>query len=615
MADQKFKSKVKLQGGANLSAQTANRVLVSDASKDIITSSVTDTELSYLSGADSNIQDQIDAHLNDASDAHDASAISVSAISGLTATDVQAALAEHQGEIEAAQADATQALSDAADAQADIDNHIADASDAHDASAISNVPSGNLAATDQQAVNNELQSDIDTRALDADVIKKNGSVAFTGDQSMGGFKLTNLAAPVSSGDAANKLYVDNALEGLKPKQAVRVATTANIDLSTDLENGDSIDGVTLATGDRVLVKDQSDPEDNGIYVVVASGAASRSTDFDSLSPIDEINKAYVPVQEGSANAGKLFVQYGTVTTLGTDAINFVFFNSISGLVGGEGITVSGSNISVDHDGEGLTFVGSGNAAQLAIELDGSTLSKSASGLKLGDTAVSPGSFGSATQVSTFTVDQQGRLTAASQTSIAIPASQVTDFDEAAQDAVGTILTDSNTIDFTYNDGTPSIVADVRTQMSITSDASGIKLSGDASTPGNNKYYGTDGSGTKGFHSFTTGSAGDLSEDSFSLANNVSSPADVTGFAFSNSVVRSFHCLVSVEIDATLDLFEQFEFSGINKAGSFEMAQSGVGDESGVVFTITAGGQVQYTSANYAGFVAGEIKFRAITTSV
>jgi hypothetical protein len=113
----------------------------------------------------------------------------------------------------------------------------------------------------------------------------------------------------------------------------------------------------------------------------------------------------------------------------------------------------------------------------------------------------------------------------------------------------------------------------------------------------------------------SGSAGDIVETSFSLANNQASPASVTGLAFSNSAVRGFKALVTVEIDATLDLFETFELVGINKAGSFEMAISAVGDDSGVVLSITAGGQVQYTSANYSGFSAGAIKFRAITTSI
>ena len=106
----------------------------------------------------------------------------------------------------------------------------------------------------------------------------------------------------------------------------------------------------------------------------------------------------------------------------------------------------------------MTFV----ATQLALELDGATLTKSSAGLKLSDTAVTPESFGSATETVSITVDQQGRLTAASEQLIDIPSTQVNDFVEAAQDAVGTILTDSADIDFTYNDGVPSITADLTT---------------------------------------------------------------------------------------------------------------------------------------------------------
>lgn len=257
-----------------------------------------------------------------------------------------------------------------------LNAHINDTTDAHDASAISNVASGNLVATDVQSALNELQSDIDTRSLDSAVIKKDGSVAFTAAQSMGGFKLTSVAPGTASSDAVNKGQMDAALEGLKPKTAVRVATTANITIATALNSGDVIDGVTLVDGDRVLVKDQTAAEANGIYVVSATPA--RSTDFDSLSPIDEVNGSLVAVQEGTTNAGKVFVQSGVVTTLDTDPINFVFFNSSASLVGGDGITVSGSNISVDHDGQGLQIV----STQLALELDGTTLSKSASGLKV-----------------------------------------------------------------------------------------------------------------------------------------------------------------------------------------------------------------------------------------
>lgn len=81
----------------------------------------------------------------------------------------------------------------------------------------------------------------------------------------------------------------------------------------------------------------------------------------------------------------------------------------------------------------------------------------------------------------------------------ITSAKVTDFNEAAQDAVGTILVDSTTIDFTYADATPSITAAAIVQMSITADASGLKLSGDSASPGNSKLYGTNGSGTKGWY--------------------------------------------------------------------------------------------------------------------
>jgi hypothetical protein len=87
--------------------------------------------------------------------------------------------------------------------------------------------------------------------------------------------------------------------------------------------------------------------------------------------------------------------------------------------------------------------------------------------------------------------------------------------ENAQDAVGNILTDTDTINFTYTDGTPSITADARLQMSLTSDSNGIKLSGDASSPGNTKLYGTDGSGTKGWYDQPRGMLG--SGDSMAFA--------------------------------------------------------------------------------------------------
>ena len=95
-----------------------------------------------------------------------------------------------------------------------------------------------------------------------------------------GGTITGLGAPSSSSDAATKNYVDNLVTGLKTRIITRVATTANINLSNALENGDTLDGITLSTGDKILVKDQTDATENGIYDVVASGTATRNTDYD-----------------------------------------------------------------------------------------------------------------------------------------------------------------------------------------------------------------------------------------------------------------------------------------------------------------------------------------------
>lgn len=108
---------------------------------------------------------------------------------------------------------------------------------------------------------------------------------------------------------------------------------------------------------------------------------------------------------------------------------------------------------------------------------------------------------------------------------------------------------------------------------------------------------------------------DIGETSFSAANNQSSPADVTGFAFNNLNVRSFKALVSVSIVATGSLFEVYELMGIQTGVGWQLSQVSTGDDSGVDFSVTTLGQVQYTSSNVTGFVSDTIKFRAWSTAV
>ena len=234
-------------------------------------------------------------------------------------------------------------------------------------------------------------------------------------------------------------------------------------------------------------------------------------------------------------------------------------------------------------------------------------------------------------------------------------------DERAQDSIGTILVDSSSIDFTYNDATPSITAavlpagvdhdqllnfvanehvDHSTVQITTITDSGLTGGGDITatrnlsvdingttaetTPSNLDkilIYDTSATALKSMtrENFLSGvplgSAGDINETSFSLANNQSTPADVTGFVFTAGVVRSFEALVSVEINATAELYEVLTLRGIQKNGSFEMSITSNGDESGVVFSITSTGQIQYIGADNAGFVSGLIRFRSQTTSI
>lgn len=153
----------------------------------------------------------------------------------------------------------------------------------------------------------------------ANFIKKDGSVAMTGALDMGSQLITNVSTPSAGTDAANKNYVDTAISSLNSlfdsKGSVRVATTAAGTLATSFENGDTVDGVVLATGDRILIKDQASQAENGIYTVNASGAPTRSTDMNDWA---EVPGAFVAVEEGTSNADTVWLctsnQGGTLNT-------------------------------------------------------------------------------------------------------------------------------------------------------------------------------------------------------------------------------------------------------------------------------------------------------------
>ena len=201
--------------------------------------------------------------------------------------------------------------------------------------------------------------------VDSSIIVASGANPFSAAQSMGGFKLTNLGAPSAAGDAANKSYVDSLAQGLTDfKASVRVASvsalsgTFNSGANTLVAGSNgalSIDGVALAIGDRVLLKDQTAALQNGIYSVTSAGGAStpwgltRASDANSSASVTA--GMYCYVSEGTVNANAAFVlATPDPIVLNTTSLSFVQFSGAGQIVAGAGLTKSGNTLDVQVDG-------------------------------------------------------------------------------------------------------------------------------------------------------------------------------------------------------------------------------------------------------------------------
>ena len=153
-------------------------------------------------------------------------------------------------------------------------------------------------------------------------------------------KIKNVATPTAAHHATNKGYVDGLIQGLDVKGSVRAASSANGTLSTAYANGQTVGGVTVATGDRILIKDQSTGSENGVYTVSASGAPTRATDFDANANITA--GAFVFVEEGTnGDQGFVLTNNGTVT-IGSTSLVFTQFSGAGSITAGNGLTQSGT---------------------------------------------------------------------------------------------------------------------------------------------------------------------------------------------------------------------------------------------------------------------------------
>ena len=155
---------------------------------------------------------------------------------------------------------------------------------------------------------------------------------------------TNVLTPSAGTDAANKAYVDGLVgAGISWKTPVRVATTVNGAITTAFVNAAVVDGITLATGDRILIKDQTAGAENGIYTVNASGSPTRATDSDTAA---KLNAAAAFVAVGTVNADSAWTMTTDAVTLGTTALVFVQFSGLGQIAAGAGLTKTGNTLDV-----------------------------------------------------------------------------------------------------------------------------------------------------------------------------------------------------------------------------------------------------------------------------
>lgn len=223
--------------------------------------------------------------------------------------------------------------------------------------------------------------------------------------------LTNLADPVNAQDAATKSYVDSAAQGLDTKASCVVASTANIATLSGLL---TIDGITVAAGDRVLVKNQTAQANNGIYVASAT-AWARSSDMDVWA---EFPSAYTFIEQGTTQADTGWVcTVNQGGTLGSTAVTWAQFSGAGTYTAGTGLNLTGTVFSIAN------------------------------------TAVTAGSYGGASQTLSATVNAQGQLTALSAQAIAIANTQVSGLGTmSTQNAASVAITGGSITNLTTFDG-------------------------------------------------------------------------------------------------------------------------------------------------------------------
>jgi hypothetical protein len=221
-----------------------------------------------------------------------------------------------------------------------------------------------LVVADVPTITSAKISDFDTQVRTS---RLDQMTAPTGSVGLNGQTITGLGAPVNATDAATKSFVESTAQGLDVKDSCVAATTGNITISTALNSGDSLDGVTLANGNRVLVKDQSTASENGIYIVGSSPA--RATD---LAAGADAAGMFTFIEQGTVNADNGFVCTSNKgsAVVGTNNLAYAQFSGAGSVTAGDGLQKSGNTMSVDLKANGGLVI---ESTELAIDLAASSI--------------------------------------------------------------------------------------------------------------------------------------------------------------------------------------------------------------------------------------------------